>query len=55
MEYWWEISASTAILPASTSDIVSQYHKIEGITFGAALIIEIVSLTVSSLAMMYIS
>jgi len=38
MEHWWEGSASTAIPPASTSDMVGQDHKIGGITFGAALI-----------------
>ncbi len=36
MEYWWEGSASTAIPPPS--DIMGQYNKIEGITFGAALV-----------------
>jgi len=35
MEYWWEGSTSTTILPTSTSDIMSQYNmsKIGGITF----------------------
>lgn len=28
MEYWWAGSTSAAILPTSTSDIVSQHHKI---------------------------
>ena len=27
MEYWWESSASTAILPTSNLDIVSQHNK----------------------------
>jgi len=38
MKYWWEGSTSTAIPPPSASDIVGQRHKIEGITFEAALI-----------------
>ena len=32
-EYWWDVSASTAITPTSTSDI-GQGNKIGGITFG---------------------
>ena len=36
-EYWWEVSASTAILPISTFDIVGQNNKIGGVTFRAAL------------------
>ena len=39
MEYWWEGSTSTAVPPTSTSDIVGQCNKIEGITFRAALYI----------------
>ena len=31
-------SASTVIPPTSTPDIVGQYNKIGGITFGAALV-----------------
>jgi len=38
MEYWLEGTASTAIPPTSTSDIMSQHNKIGGITFGAALV-----------------
>jgi len=38
MEYWWEGSTSAAIPPTATSDVMDQYNKIEGITFGAALI-----------------
>jgi len=38
MEYWWEGSTSTAIPPTSTADIVGQYDKIGGITFGAAIV-----------------
>jgi len=38
MEYWQEHSNTTAIPPTSTSDFTDQYHKIEGITFGAALV-----------------
>ena len=37
MEYWQEGSTPTAVPPTSASDIVGQHHKIEGITFGAAL------------------
>ena len=37
-EYWWEVSPSTAIPPASTSDTVDQYNKTGGITFRAALV-----------------
>ena len=36
MEYW-EGSASTAIPPTPTSDIMGQHNKIGGTTFGAAL------------------
>jgi len=36
MDYRWEGSASTAILPTSASDVMGQHHKI-GITFRAAL------------------
>jgi len=38
-EYWWEDSASAAMAPAPTSDTVSQYRKIESITFEAALML----------------
>ena len=38
IEYWWEGSTSTSIPPASTSDVVGQYNRIGGVTFGAALI-----------------
>ena len=34
-EYWWEDSASTAIPPTSTSNVVGQKNKTGGITFGA--------------------
>ena len=37
--YWWEGSTSAAIRPASASDVVDQHCKIEGITFGAAMVI----------------
>ena len=37
MEYWWEGSTSTAVLPASASDVVGE-HNIGDITFRAALI-----------------
>ena len=40
MEYCWEGSTSTAITPTSASDIVGQYDKVGGITFGAALIFD---------------
>ena len=39
MEYWLGGSASTARSPASASDVVDQHSKIEGITFGAAMVI----------------
>ena len=42
-EYWWEGSATTAILPTSTSNITGQHHKTGGITFGAALIYDVYS------------
>ena len=35
MEYWWGGPTSTAIPPPTVFDIVGQYDKIEGITFGA--------------------
>jgi len=38
MEYWWEGSTSTAILPTGASDVMGQRNKIGGITFGAALV-----------------
>jgi len=38
MEYWWEGSTSTAVLPTSTSDIIGRHNKTGGITFGAALV-----------------
>ena len=37
MEYYQEGSASAAISPTSTSDVVGQGSKIEGITFGEDL------------------
>ena len=37
-EYWWEGSASTAILPTCSTDIMGQHHKIGGITFRVVLI-----------------
>jgi len=36
-ECWWEGSTSTAIPPASTSNVVGQHSKTEGIIFRAAL------------------
>jgi len=36
--YWWEASTSTSIPSTSTSDVLG-HHEVEGITFGAALII----------------
>ena len=38
MEYWWEGSTSTAILPPPTSDFVGQHNNIGGITFRVALL-----------------
>ena len=38
VEYWWECSASTAISPSSTADVMGQHNKIWGITFRAGLI-----------------
>jgi len=38
MGYWREDSASTAIPPTSTSDVVSQHNETGSITFGASLI-----------------
>ena len=38
MKYWWEGSTSTAILPASASNVMGEHSKIAGITFGAALV-----------------
>ena len=43
MEYWWEGSTSTAILPTSTSEAVGQRSSIRGIPFGAAYIDLLVS------------
>ena len=43
MGYWWEGSALTAIPPTSASDVVGQHNKMGGITFGAALIYNIVN------------
>ena len=37
-EYWWEGSASAAIPPPFTSDVVGQHNNIGGITFGAAIV-----------------
>ena len=39
MECWWEDSASTAISPPFTFDIVGPHNKIGGITSRAALIL----------------
>jgi len=36
--YWWEGSASAAILPTTASEVMGQHHKIRDITFRAALI-----------------
>ena len=44
MEYWWEHSASAAVPPTFSSDIVGQYRKIGDITFRAALVKYTVSL-----------
>ena len=35
---WWEGSTYTAIPPTFNSDVMGHYHKIEVITFGAALV-----------------
>ena len=37
MGYWWEGSASTAIPPTSTADVVSQHNERGGITSGSVL------------------
>jgi len=39
MEYWWEGSTSSAMLPTSASDSIVQHSTIGGITFGASLIV----------------
>jgi hypothetical protein len=39
VEYWQEGSASTAISPASASDVMGQHNKIGGIDFGATLVL----------------
>ena len=39
MEYWKEVTNSTAIPPTSTSDIMGHHNKIEGITFSSTLTI----------------
>jgi len=36
MKYWWKGSASTAIPPTSTSDVLGQHNEIEDINFGSA-------------------
>ena len=38
MEYLWEGSIATDLPSPSTSDVVGQHNKIEGITFRAALV-----------------
>ena len=38
-EYGEEGSTSKAITPTLTSDVVGQYNKIEGIAFGAVLLL----------------
>ena len=42
-EYWWEGSASSAILPASVSTAVGQCNNIGGVTFRAALVAALIS------------
>ena len=37
LKSWWKGSASTAIPPTSTSDVVDQHHKMGGIIFGAII------------------
>jgi len=39
VEYWWEGSTSTAITPASASDIVGRHNKIGGLTFEAGPVV----------------
>jgi len=46
MKYWWEGSSPTAIPPTPISDVVGQLNKIEGITFGTALICTNCSLSI---------
>jgi len=41
MKYWWEGSACTDIPPTSASDVVGEYNKIGGITFGASMLKDI--------------
>jgi len=38
MEYCWEGSSSTAILPTSASDVVDQNNKIKHIIFATVLV-----------------
>ena len=39
MGYGWEGSASTAVRPTSTPNVMGQHYKVRGITLRAALII----------------
>jgi len=39
MKYWWEDSASTAILPTSTSDAVRKHDEIKDVIFRAYLMV----------------
>jgi len=41
MVHWWESSTSTVIAPTFTSDTMGQCSEIGGITFGAALLYQI--------------
>ena len=37
MEYWWEGSTPTTVLPSSTSDVMGQHNERGGSTFRASL------------------
>ena len=40
LEYWWEGSPSNAVPPPSPPDVVDQHNQMRGISFGAALYID---------------
>ena len=47
-EYWWEVSNSSAIPPASASNIISQCNKIGGTTFGGPFVQNVENPTLGS-------
>jgi len=53
MEFWQEVSTSTAIPPISASDVIGQQNKTRGITFRATLVFYLMAILRKNLTSNY--